>query len=64
MSILNRAIDINENYLNAWLHLARAKACVLELREAQSCVDRAIKLDPEDASTQSLKTLIDFLSSL
>lgn len=62
--ILAKAIDINENYLNAWLHLARARAAVLEIREAQSCVDKALRLDPDDHPAQSLKTLIEFLSSI
>lgn len=62
--VLSRAIDINGNYLNAWLHLARARAAVLEVREAQSCVDKAMRLDPDDQTAQSLKTLIEFLSSI
>jgi tetratricopeptide (TPR) repeat protein len=63
-NILNKALDINDNYLNAWLHLARVKAAVLEIREAQTCVDKALRLDPEDQAAQTLKTLIDFLSSI
>ncbi len=62
--ILSKAIDINGDYLNAWLHLARARAAVLEVREAQSCIDKAMRLDPDDQTVQSLKTLIEFLSSI
>jgi len=62
--VLWKALDLNENYLNAWLHMARVKAAVLEVREAQSCVDKALRLDPEDQPAQTLKTLIDFLSSI
>jgi tetratricopeptide (TPR) repeat protein len=62
--ILAKALDINGDYLNAWLHLGRARAAVLEVREAQSCIDKAIRLDPDDQAAQSLKTLIDFLGSL
>ncbi|CAN5664025.1 hypothetical protein BH10CYA1_BH10CYA1_51940 [soil metagenome] len=62
--VLSKAIDINGDYLNAWLHLARARAAVLEVREAQSCIDKAMRLDPDDQTVQSLKTLIEFLSSI
>lgn len=62
--ILSKAIDINGDYLNAWLHLARARAAVLEVREAQSCIDKAMRLDPDDQTVQSLKTLIEFLSQI
>lgn len=62
--ILSKALDINGDYLNAWLHLARAKAAVLEVREAQGCIDKAVRLDPEDQAAQSLKTLIDFLGTV
>ncbi|MBS1955714.1 MAG: tetratricopeptide repeat protein [Cyanobacteria bacterium SZAS-4] len=62
--VLSKAIDINGDYLNAWLHLARARAAVLEVREAQSCIDKAMRLDPDDQAVQSLKTLIEFLSQI
>ncbi len=62
--VLSKALDINGDYLNAWLHLARARAAVLEVREAQSCIDKAVRLDPDDQAVQSLKTLIEFLGSI
>ena len=62
--VLSKAMDINGDYLNAWLHLARAKAAVLEVREAQGCIDKAVRLDPDDQAAQSLKTLIDFLGAV
>ncbi|HEY9679413.1 MAG TPA: tetratricopeptide repeat protein [Drouetiella sp.] len=62
--VLSQALDLNGDYLNAWLHLGRARAAVLEIREAQSCVDKAVRLDPDDHAAQSLKTVIEFLGSI
>lgn len=62
--ILNRALDINPSYLNAWLHLARAQAVRLNLPEAKSCLDRALKLDPDDNNAKTFRILLDYLASL
>ncbi|HEY9784397.1 MAG TPA: tetratricopeptide repeat protein [Candidatus Obscuribacterales bacterium] len=62
--VLNRALDLNPYYLNAWLHLARAKAVALKLREAKTCLEQAVKLDANDNSVKSFQILLDYLASL
>lgn len=62
--VLNQALDINPTYLNAWLHLSRAQAVRLNLREAKSCLDQALRLDPEDNNAKTFQILLDYLASL
>lgn len=63
-AVLWKAVDLNPNYLNAWLHLARAKAIDSEFPEARKCVDEAISLDPEDEAAVNLKNLLEYLRAL
>jgi tetratricopeptide (TPR) repeat protein len=62
--VLEKALDLNGNYINAWLHLARAHAVCLELGDARVCVDKALSLDPDDSNGKALKEVINFLSAL
>jgi tetratricopeptide (TPR) repeat protein len=63
-SVLWKALDLNADYLNAWLHLARAWAACLELSEARSCIRKALSLDPEDRQAKSLEEIINVLGTL
>jgi tetratricopeptide (TPR) repeat protein len=63
-SVLWKALDLNADYLNAWLHLARAWAACLELSEARSCIRKALQLDPEDRQARSLEEIINVLGTL
>lgn len=63
-NILEKALDLNENYVNAWVHLARAHAVCLELSTARTCVNKALALDPEDHNAKSLDEVINFLGAL
>jgi tetratricopeptide (TPR) repeat protein len=60
--VLYDVLDYNANYLNAWLHLARLKAAKLEVKEAQSLIDQALKLSPQDKPTLALRQIVEFLS--
>lgn len=61
---LNKALDLNADYFKAWLHLARAKAVVLELAGARKCVEKALALNPQDGGAKTLLEVINLLSSL
>lgn len=63
-SVLWKALDLNADYLNAWLHLARAWAACLELSEARSCIRKALSLDPDDRQARSLEEIINVLGTL
>ncbi len=63
-SVLWKALDLNADYLNAWLHLARAWAACLELSEARSCIRKALSLDPDDRQAKSLEEIINVLGTL
>jgi tetratricopeptide (TPR) repeat protein len=62
--VLWKALDLNGNYVNAWVHLARARAICLELSDARTCIDKAMALDPDDHNAKSLNEVINFLSAL
>jgi tetratricopeptide (TPR) repeat protein len=62
--VLWKALDLNADYLNAWLHLARAWAACLDLSEARSCIKKALSLDPEDRQARSLEEVVNVLGSL
>jgi tetratricopeptide (TPR) repeat protein len=61
LKILDKALDINPHYVNAWLHRARAMAILSKFVEAQECLDRATEADPDDHTVKSISTLIDQL---
>ncbi len=63
-SVLWKALDLNGDYLNAWLHLARAWAACLELSEARSCIRKALSLDAKDRQAKSLEEIINVLSTI
>ncbi|HEY9759418.1 MAG TPA: hypothetical protein V6C97_29945 [Oculatellaceae cyanobacterium] len=63
-SVLWKALDLNGDYINAWLHLARAWAACLELSEARSCIRKALQLDPADRQAKSLEEIITVLGTM
>lgn len=59
--VLEQALDINPNYLNGWLHLARVRALEDDLVRARECVENADKLLPDDRDVQNIAKFIDEL---
>lgn len=55
--LLNKALEINPSYLNAWIHLARLKRQQKDFEGAKECLDKAAALDPDDATAKLLKIL-------
>jgi tetratricopeptide (TPR) repeat protein len=45
---LNKALEINPSYVNAWLHLAECKRKQKDFDGAHSCLKKALDLDPDD----------------
>lgn len=61
--ILRRALEINPEYVNAWLHLARAEALQGDFVSAYSCLDRVTKIDPDDQNMKGIRQLVDQVST-
>ncbi len=58
------AIEINPNYLDAWLNLARINAAACQLLDAQRCLDRASALDDTDDRIVATRQMISLLARL
>jgi tetratricopeptide (TPR) repeat protein len=63
LKVLDKALQINPHYVNAWLHRARAMAILSRFEAAQECLEKATVADPEDQTVKSIKTLIDQLKN-
>lgn len=63
-SLLSKAAELNPNYLNTWLELARVHAIGGSILEAQRALDRASDLDADDPEIPPLRQLISILSRL
>lgn len=57
--LLARALEINPDYINGWLHLAAAKGLERDFEGAKKCVERALDSDPTDAAALALKEALD-----
>lgn len=57
-SILEKALSLNPNYLNGWLHLARVRALSDQFHGAYECLDRASAILPDNADADKLKEFI------
>ena len=61
--ILEKALFLNPNYLNGWLHLARVRALSEDYAGAYECLDKAAKILPDNADAEKLCEFIKELES-
>lgn len=61
--VLKKALEINANYVNGWLHLARASALDADFDGARECLVRAANADPDDTAIEALRLVIDDVES-
>jgi len=59
--LLQHALKINAYYINGWLHLTRVYGVQERFVEAYDCLSRVRAIDPNDASMNGIKELIDQL---
>lgn len=59
--LLKIALDINPDYVNAWLHMAQANGLELDFEAAKHCVAMALKSDPTDPLALALNEELDKL---
>lgn len=57
--LLSRALEINPDYVNGWLHLAAAKGMDLDFEGAKECVRRALEADPTDTAAIAMKNALE-----
>ncbi len=57
--LLSRALEINPDYVNGWLHLAAAKGMDLDFNGAKECVRRALEADPTDSAAIAMKNALE-----
>ncbi|HEY9784202.1 MAG TPA: tetratricopeptide repeat protein [Candidatus Obscuribacterales bacterium] len=60
-NLLVRALEINPEYVNGWLHMAAAKGMDGDFRGAKECVKRALEADPTDSASLAMKEALDSL---
>ncbi len=56
-ALLQKALDINPSYVNAWLHLAECKRKQKDFEGAKKCLDTVMKLDPGNERAQVLRMI-------
>ncbi|HEY9679826.1 MAG TPA: tetratricopeptide repeat protein [Drouetiella sp.] len=59
--LLEKALSINPDYVNGWLHMATAKGLELDLEGARKCVERALQSDPTDTAAKAMRDALDEL---
>lgn len=57
--LLSRALEINPDYVNGWLHLAAAKGMDLDITGAKESVKRALEADPTDQNALLMKSALE-----
>lgn len=61
--VLEKALSLNPNYLNGWLHLARVRALSDDFSGAYECLDKAAAILPDNADAEKLGEFIKELES-
>jgi tetratricopeptide (TPR) repeat protein len=61
--LLKVALEINPDYVNGWLHLARANGLASDFQAAKACVERALISDPADPAAKAMKAELEKLDS-
>jgi len=61
--ILEKALSLNPNYLNGWLHLARVRALSEDFSGAYDCLEKAAGILPDNADAEKLCEFIKELES-
>lgn len=61
--ILEKALFLNPNYLNGWLHLARVRALSEDFSGAYECLDKAALIMPDNVDPERLCEFIKELES-
>ncbi|MBZ0189329.1 MAG: tetratricopeptide repeat protein [Candidatus Obscuribacterales bacterium] len=64
IEVLKKAVDLNHDYINAWLHMARGFALLGLLSESHACLDRILEIDPDDTAVGGLRAMLVELESL
>jgi tetratricopeptide (TPR) repeat protein len=62
-NLLKVALEINPDYVNGWLHLARANGLAEDFDAAKECVERALIVDPSDPAAKALMAELEKLDS-
>lgn len=60
-NLLVRALEINPDYVNGWLHMAAARSMDMDFDGARKCVKRALDADPSDVAALAMKEALDNL---
>ena len=61
--VLEKALSLNPNYLNGWLHLSRVRALSDEFAGAYECLEKAAAILPDNADAEKLCEFIKELES-
>jgi tetratricopeptide (TPR) repeat protein len=62
--LLDKALEINPDYVSGWLHMATARGLELDFEGARQCVERALQSDPTDQAALAMKEALDQLHEL
>jgi len=62
-AVLEQAVAMNPNYLNAWVHLAKLHGINSDFDAAYRCLDRAEEIDPEETGITSIRRAIEDLAA-
>ena len=61
--VLHKALSLNPDYTNAWLHLARLHALESDFAAAYECLARVAEIDPDEPASVSIRAAIDDLAA-
>lgn len=61
--LLKVALEINPDYVNAWLHMATASVLESDFSSAIKYVDRALSSDPSDPAANAMRDELNKLES-
>ena len=61
--VLEKALQINRFYLNAWFHLTRARILASDFAGARKCLDEIESIDPTAPSLQHMRDTLEGIES-
>lgn len=62
--LLNRAIELNPCYINAFLHLSSSYAVEMNFEKAKDCLNRILELEPDNEEAIKKSRVVDKVADL
>lgn len=64
IELLEKALSVNPNYVQGWLHMATARGLQLNFAAARKCVKEALAIDPDEVAALAILDALERMRDL